>query len=286
MYGLFPDLSTLSGILRGLQVAREPDILQGGTPPALSLMHISRAMRKAISSAERDADGNTGDDTDIGMLFDTGDIGALLLQQVALPLHRLYARAVCKVWRAEVDALVDGWQQRLSDELLVKCIPSTDFRAAGLSFCHPPSGSALDVCGEKKPSNNCQFRFWHDGQRVKGQCVLAVSSSCINGSVVTVEGATHVAWTVIEQQKLENSPSVGVIDGFPRIPGDAPQGKWHAHSNLWPVDVWPPGGMPFLNVFRGHTHRVNATELNHRRMIRITSHGLEWDGLIQTDENR
>ena len=220
-------------------------------------------------------------DTDIGTLFDISDMSGLVLQQVPRAA-RLAARAVCKLWSAEVDALVYKWQQRLDSDLLVKCIPPTDCTAAGLSFCHPPSGSALDVCGEKKPSNNCQFRFWHDGQRVKGQCVLAVSSSCINGSVVNVEGETHVAWTVIEQQKLETHPTyVDVFDGCPHIPGDAPQARWHALLDLWPAPDLPNQALALHPA--GQARRANTAELGCRRMIRITPHGLEW---VATDPDR
>ena len=51
--------------------------------------------------------------------------------------------------------------------------------------------------------NDCQTRFWHRGQRVKGMLVLAVSSNYINGRVAAWEGAHHAAWTAREQQKLE-----------------------------------------------------------------------------------
>ena len=219
-------------------------------------------------------------DTDIGTLFDISDMSGLVLQQVPRAA-RLAARAVCKLWSAEVDALVYKWQQRLDSDLLVKCIPPTDYTAAGLSFCHPPTGSSLDILGENRQRPIlASARFWHGGQRVKGACLLAVSSSCINGSVVNVEGATHVAWTVIEQQKLETHPTVHV-DGCPQIPGDAPQARWHAYLDFWPAPDLPNQALVLRPA--GQARRANTAELGCRRMIRITPHGLEW---VATDPDR
>ena len=221
----------------------------------------------------------------------TLDIAGLLVQEAAAHGALPVADAVCKLWHAAVQALVHGWQQRLADEVLVQRIAATDQCAEGLTFYHPPSGSALKVHAERKvfePFNMCRMRFWHSGQRIKGTCLLAVSSTCINGRMVTAEGAVHAVWAQIEQQKLETCGRGGsngdMVDGVPRIPADALQAQWHSDADLWPLEaIGLEADVPvLLPPFQGPWHRADATEVKRHRRMRITTHGLVWDG--PTDE--
>mmetsp|Transcript_32410 Transcript_32410/g.80327 ORF Transcript_32410/g.80327 Transcript_32410/m.80327 type:complete len:244 (-) Transcript_32410:319-1050(-) len=243
----------------------------------MSMSFLAAAANRATSLAL-----DLGDDRSIE-LIDTFDIVSLLVQEAAAHGALPAANAVCKLWRASVKALVLGWQRRLTDEVLVRYITATNDCAEGLTFYHPPSGSALDVHAERRAfeqDNWLRMRFWHHGHRIKGTCLLAVSSACVDGRMVTAEGSAHASWTQIERQKLETFEDQVHVDGFPHIPADAPQARWHAFSDLWPplphIGLGLDVPILLLPPFT-HRHTADATEQRHQRKIRVSIHGLAWD---------
>ena len=162
------------------------------------------------------------------------------------------AASVCKPWATLARLLVDSWWQTLHEFVQVSETAASSTRGPGLSFHHPPSASSLTVEGGDLPSPSlAQFRIFR---------------TLTSGARREDKGYTHASL-------FRTS-----ISGRLEIVGDELLAKWEETVQVRAVVHVEEGG-------HGGGPPMSAM-MQMLRPVRLTSHGLEWEGPVRFAADR